>query len=361
MIAPRATLIGVDLTGGVVRLAQGDVRGGRVRVRAWASGVRSPAREPGAIFTPEDASLVAGLVRRGGFSGDRVGVVLPQPLVLSASLELPPRSSGAPLDQIARLELARASRVDASGVHHVMWEVPPPPRAKDGLHAMCLGVVRDRVEPIIERLEDEGLECVAMESGGMAMARAADALALPGVLTCVLDVGWDGLTIVLVLDRAIVFERVVESTSWRQVCEDVGARGGLPPDLVRSLARTTDASADASPALPERVRGAMRGVQTDFGARAAPEVARSLAYAAHRYPGARPGRVLLCGEGWHASGLRERLAESLGLPVQELDPARLWEIDDAGPGRAPIDPAFAIALGVAVRDVPTRAGARRAA
>ncbi len=341
MIGPRLSPIGIDLTGHVVRLVQGVTRRSGFVVRAWVSSPRPGGADQDSPFTNADAQLIAGLVRRGGFEGHRLALTLPRPWTLATTLELPPRESGAPVQQIARLELARMHRVDAAALHHVLWEVPSPARAGHGVHAMCVGVLRDRIDPVLDLLEDEGLETTALECASVSVARAANHGVAPGELVCVLDVGWNGLAIVLTLGGVVIFDRVVDAASWKSVCEHLVQRTGIDREIVR--ATPLDASA------PDRLRHASRDVLNEFIARAEPEVARSLAYVAHRYPEVKLSRMLVCGEGWAAPGLCERLRASSPVEVRVLEPAHAWRIEE-GMNPAGLGPAFALALGAASRD-----------
>lgn len=342
MIGARHSLIGVDLTGRVVRLVQGITTRSDFVVRGWASSQRPGDADQSTPFSDGDARLISGLVRRGGFEGHRLALVLPRSWTLSTTLELPPAESGAPVQQIARLELARMHRVDATSLHHVLWEIPTPARAGHGVHAMCVGVLRDRIGSALDSLEAEGLETSVLECASVSLARAANHGAAPGELVCILDVGWGGLAIVLTLGGTVIFDRVIEAVSWKDVCEQLAQRTGIGRDVIRS----TPLDDSAQP----RLRAASRDVLNEFMARTEPEVVRSLAYVAHRYPDVRVSRILVAGEGWAAPGLCERVGTAVRVEAAVFEPARRWRIDEhLNP--AGLEPSFAMALGIASRDV----------
>src|SRR3954469_22371612 len=132
--------IGLDLSGRWFKAAQASVRGG-VRVMAKAKltrGVEQGVKGAGAA-TPAnaglkgtDAQVLAGALERGGFSGRRVTVIAPRHLLYTEVLELPPRASGAPIEQLARVELARSNRCEEGSFTLGMWDVPLGPAGRGG-------------------------------------------------------------------------------------------------------------------------------------------------------------------------------------------------------------------------------------
>src|SRR4051794_37089099 len=65
---------------------------------------------PGVALTSAEVSRVADTLDRLGFTGNRVAVAAPVDKLISAMLELP-KSGQIPLEQIARVELARTNKI----------------------------------------------------------------------------------------------------------------------------------------------------------------------------------------------------------------------------------------------------------
>ncbi|CAG0996437.1 hypothetical protein PHYC_02592 [Phycisphaerales bacterium] len=337
----QRTPIGVDIAGRTIKAVQCAVKRGappRMIACVQASRPGQPARSP--LPSAEDAALIAGIIERGGFEGAGVILGIPRDLTMSAALELPPRSSGAPLEQIARLELARANRADPSAFEMALWEVPPPLRAGDGTHAIAVGLLPVHVEPLLDALECLGLEVLALDCRAPALHRAAAPLLARDGLTCLVDANWDGLSVIVSLRDCIVVERFVESVGWAGVCSNAERRAGLGPDaLAGVLTRVAACEESLSPR--------MRTVLGEYVDSVVPEVARSVSYATHRYPETPIRRVLVTGDGWAAPGLFERLGASLSAPAQPLLLSHVATLPRVGHTQSP-DVSCAVALGLAL-------------
>ncbi|MDB5295950.1 MAG: hypothetical protein JWO31_1933, partial [Phycisphaerales bacterium] len=107
--AAKPLPIGIDVGTRAVRAIQvaGETGpGGRPRIVA---ALARPRQGTGPMSVGETAALVAALTA-AGFVG-RAAVLAAAPAdTMVGPLELPPRASGAPLDQLARMELARNFR-----------------------------------------------------------------------------------------------------------------------------------------------------------------------------------------------------------------------------------------------------------
>src|SRR4051794_35623253 len=103
------TPIGLDVAGRWVKAVQLSRTATGLRLAAAARVARA---DPAAGFSEADAQVLAGVLERAGFQGHDVVLGAPREMLLSDVLELPPRASGAPIEQLARVELARANKCD---------------------------------------------------------------------------------------------------------------------------------------------------------------------------------------------------------------------------------------------------------
>jgi len=324
--------IGIDFSGGRVRVVQCVARAGDVKFRtATAAALPSGA---GQGFTADDAEFIVGLADRAGCVGNRAVVALPRSLVLMCALELPPRASGAPLEQIARTELARANRCDAERMQTGIWDLPAPSRGADVTHVIAAGVERTRVDPVLDALEAQGLEIVGVGVRSLALARAAAPYTDPDGLTCIVDANWEGLAVVLLLRGEVIFERYVETVALSRVTDVLSERLGLGPEaLAATLRRPEDPGARA-------VFADARPTITEFLEALGPEVARSLTYVSHRYPDAGVRSVLVSGDAARLPGLVERVTSVTASPAKVLHPGETFgvlpglDVERAGPSMA---------------------------
>lgn len=348
---PQRTPIGVDLAGRMVRAMQCAVRrGAPPRVMACVQAPRPGHAVRSLAPSADDADLIAGLIERGGFEGSTVILGIPRDFTMCVALELPPRSSGAPLEQIARLELARANRLEPEAFEMALWEVPPPLRAGDGTHAIAVGLPPANVEPLLDALEAHGLEVLALDCRATALHRAAFPLLASDGLTCLIDASWEGLTVIVSLKQTIVVERFVEAAAWANVCGNMERRAGLAAE---ALAGTLARAASGEEALPPRVRSLL----TEYVDAVVPEVSRSVSYAAHRYPEVQLRRVLVSGDGAVSPGIFERLSTSLSALAQPLQLSHIAMLPPAGHTQSPGPSAVALGLALHGTPVPVRRAA----
>src|SRR5262245_41350251 len=100
------TPIGIDLGGYSMKAVQLDRSRGGWRVHA-AVILALPA--PNHPLDANTVRMLRDTLHRQGFASDRVVLAAPAAQLEVDVLEIPPRTSGAPVEQIARLELARSA------------------------------------------------------------------------------------------------------------------------------------------------------------------------------------------------------------------------------------------------------------
>ncbi|MFA6046050.1 MAG: pilus assembly protein PilM [Phycisphaerales bacterium] len=309
----------------------------KVRIEAAAT----VSREAVGPFTQSDAERLAGVLERRGFEGTKVVLAPARGTTSVQPLELPPRSSGAPLAQIARAEMARVQKLDPGAIEVATWDVPPPVRAGKSTHVMAASLTKRASNGCAGLLESVGLELIAIDVRSLAMARAARAWLEPTGVCMLIDVTWEGVSIIVVLGSRVVFERDIEHATPAKMCNTAAERWRLDEETLAMALQHPD-----MPHASEITRLAS-GAQSDFVDAIVPEVSRSAAYASHRYPSVKLERLLLCGEWAGVTGLRERLEAHLHVPARVL---RAVDAMALGGGAAAADagPGALLALGLAM-------------
>lgn len=347
----RASPIGLDVGAGAIKAFQRQAGG------ACTSLVLARTHES---IEPDLERLGEALWRRG-FEGRDVIVSVPSTWVRSAMLELPPRSSGAPLDQIVRSELARVHKVDPASMEVAWWEIPAGARAgstSETMSAMAVASTGADVERLVRAFEASDFDVARVDVHPWAMLRAVAAAGLASTtVTVMLDLGWSAARLSLVHGAegrgVIAYERELPEVGAARLCTEVERHTGLPDELVRSAL-----FARAAVGVHERfevLRREASACASELAQGLAEEAAVSLAYAAHRYPaltsaGAIAGaRLVLAGAGAMLPGVASGLAEKIpGVEVLTMTPAQ------ALPG-AGDDPRLVGALGLAL--APSAMGA----
>jgi Tfp pilus assembly PilM family ATPase len=322
---PRAGAIGLDISGRWIKVAQVTRASHRGSFSLLAT-ARIPRADPRAEFGPADAEMVAGAIDRAGFEGRTVVLGAPRELLVCDVLELPPRSSGAPIEQLARVELARTSRWESSSFELGLWDLPVLGRPSgtrqhsEATHVFAAALSHELAEPILASLEAAALEVIAVDVPALAIARACMSMAATP-FTALLDVGYQSSLFVVLHDGLVVYERSIAESSLGGLFASVKARVGIDEDaamLVLSgegpIEQPDAASAVQSPAAA--LRAEARACLGEFIDSLVPEVQRSLSYVAHRSGGSVPlSRLLLTGDGADLGGIRDRLATTLSVPV----------------------------------------------
>jgi Tfp pilus assembly PilM family ATPase len=339
-----AAPIGLDIAGRWIKAAQVGPGSSPDRPKLLAAS-RLSRRDSANIsaFSPAAADLIAGVLDRAGFKGRQVVLVAPRDLLYTEVLELPPRSSGAPLEQLARMELARCNRCDPDSFELGLWDLPAlarpgAPRAGDSetSQVFAVGLAHNRAEPIIEALHGAGLEVVAIDSPGCALARACRTLASTGVpagtsgsLAAILDVGWNSALLVVVCaqaDGSVIYERSIIESGLSSVFQAIRTRLGVEENVVDLVfAGGSQGSAGVHPILSEA-----RTCVTDYLEALIPEVQRSISYTTHRYQGWSMSRLLVTGDGAGLAGVSERISAAISCPVANASPAELFELPPKG-------------------------------
>lgn len=313
--------VGIDFGQRLIKAVQCKrVRGGWRLARAIAI----PRAERTAIPSAAECARLAGVLYRRGFEGSDVVVAAPHGALLSSVMDLPPRSSGAPVDTIARMELARSHKRDASALEVAWWDLPEPARpggsrASDGMAAMAVGMTHEHSAAILDGMSAAGLQVLAIEPLPMSLARAALPLCGGGGLSAIIDVGWTATTLSLIHGSTLIYTRGVEEAGLRKLYERAMPRMAVDEQrLDRLLAGTDEESTER--------RGIERELQAQLEQHSSilsRELMASLTYAGHRYPGVARGTLLLCGGGAELAGLAHRVSTTIGAPAAVVSPAML--------------------------------------
>ncbi|MFI4916065.1 MAG: hypothetical protein ACIAS6_06100 [Phycisphaerales bacterium JB060] len=156
---------GLDITPGVITAAQ-------VRVsRAGWSLLRHATmarRAGGEVLSHQEAIELESVLFRRGFAPAPCVIGAPEGALKTATLELPPVSSGAPIDQLARSEFARRTKLDAESFELSYWSLPTPGPA---VQVMAVGCLMAATDAVIDSLELAGLRVAGVDDPSRALGR----------------------------------------------------------------------------------------------------------------------------------------------------------------------------------------------
>jgi Tfp pilus assembly PilM family ATPase len=302
--------IGLDIGQRHVKAAQLAGRPGR-RVVTCAAVV--PRRADGAITTEELADLRQTLARQG-FRGQTAVVAMPDRLLMSSQLDLPPRASGAPVEQIARAELASVHKLSPDELELALWELPSSGRAREGTRAMAVAVRHADAQTLLDQFAAAGWELAAIDVHAAAMARAYAAVVdRTDQLCAILDIGWDAAQL-LVLDGGLaIYERRIAGASLKPICQQLQAKLGLDFETIECL--VAQAGRPLGGSDPDESVGEFEVIRTaveEHYVAAIRQLFVSFSYISHQYPDTSVSKLWLCGGG-ASMGLASILYQHTGI------------------------------------------------
>ena len=270
------------------------------RVRAFAACGR---REPDAASSAAEAGRSRAVLDRHGFRGSSVVLAAPRMMVRSTTLELPPASSGAPVDQLADAELARIHKLTPGSFAKGLWELPPSNRANAAPLTMAVTCLHEESDELCDLFEEADLDILALDVTAVATLRA-----LPGVDTgshAILELEESRASIAVVHNGTLVLQRDLGEMTLRRLRAEVSKQLRLPTTTTGSLLieHGLVPSPDAPEALAETIKESLEVFIE--------EIAHSAAYASGRFADVSIGQVFFVGPAAGIPGLREHLAESL--------------------------------------------------
>lgn len=325
--------IGLDIGTRAVKAVQ--------RCGTRAGSVVLPRSDASKVFGADEAARLREVLMRRGITGRDVVLGAPKRAMLTSVLELPPRRSGAPLDQIAKAELALAHRREAADLEVAFWELPRPVRMNDGTPVMAAGCPHADADALIEPLERAGFHVVALDLEAWAVARVVAESGGVGAdsLLAVADLGWSSATLVLIYQGKVVYERSLTAAGVHALVQAIHRDHSFPDETTQYLLADVGFEADER-GQPDDWRLLVKArphLEAHFE-NLARELALSMRYAQHQYPEAAVDRVLLSGGGARVPGLARFLAPTLDSKVDVLHVAS---------GES-ADPALAVASGLSL-------------
>lgn len=345
----RYSPIGLDVGARAVKAVQCAFPGGVPTIHAAAS---IPRSTPGGDLSPPEAQRILATLRRQGFVGERAILSISPAKMFAAVMELPARSSGAPLDSIARQELARTCKRDPNSIELAWWELPTasitsgPARAGHGIQAMALGCAHADADALVDAFASTRLDVLAVDTPPTALTRACTPLAARAPnLTAILGLGYNAAQILILCGGTLVYERTLAEAGLRLLASGIANQLSSDAELTDFLLSKVgcadnpeDPNADQS-----REARALIGAHADA---LASELKTSIAYSARRFD-APLTRVLLTGSGADIPGLAARLSSRAGV---DAITARADALCPAAPGldRSLLGPGAALALGLAL-------------
>jgi len=342
--------IGIDVTTRCIRAVQLTRRAGPWRLHAAVAIPRETTSTETAWTPPTEAEheRLFGALQRQGFEGRNVMLAVPADRMVTSVIELPPRSSGAPLSALAAAELGRVHKMDAASLQVAYWEVPTASRSS-ATEYMVAGCTEQAALDLIDPFDRVGLVVRALDVRSLSLHRAcAGTFGAGGSIDAILCLGWNHTTLLFVVGGVVTFQRTLDGVDGRSLAGGAAQKLRIPPAsvvplILRHAACTIASGTPARREIERELASSISAHVEDI----ASQFSVSCSYISRRYPDRPMSTALLTGEFGALPGLVERLERGT-LKARRFG---LADAIDAGPPRdhTILGTEFVASLGLAMR------------
>lgn len=343
--------IGIDIGSKYLRAVQLQRVGNTWRIEAATAIPRSTSDGP---IGQEEAWRFAAMLDRQGFTGRNVVLAVPDDVLLGSILKLPPRESGAPLDQIAKMEMARIHRCEPASFEMASWDLPATGPNNDATQVMISACSRQDSNRLLDVFESAKLNAVALDTGAWSIARACSPLITTASnITTILDLGWGLGRLAVLYNGVIIYERTMPEAGIKLLSDALIQRTDLGVEMVDLLLLGTVPDLSNGQAVGKSGHEASLRIMVNAHVDAMiEELKQSFSYALHRYPGEADQQLLLVGGGASIPGMSQGLADATGIATRPINVSDLAQCPD---DLTPLcnSPAFVKALGLAMHSMAT--------
>lgn len=312
---------------------------GRGPSRRIGAALRLPRANPGGAFTGAEACRLRDVLERQRFAGRKVVLAAPDDKLQMSPLDLPPRSSGAPIEQLARLELARTHKLDAGAMEMAVWDMPAAAGANTGVLAAALA--HADAEPLLAAFDGARLDVIAVEPRVCALCRVAARLCEPTAVTGIIELNESAAVLAVIHQWTVAYERVMPETGVGALRASIAKELNLQADVV-GLMLDPPSLGRAPLEMPDDAAALVAAAAESL----AEEAKAAVEYVSRIRSGPGDSGVFVTGAGAHVPGLLGGLEGGLGRGTRPLSPL---EALGAGPDAAS-DPSLATAAGLAMHE-----------
>ncbi len=339
------TPIGIDIGSRTIKVAQ---------LRAHETGheitglAMIPRQQTGAAITREDIVHLRYVLRRRGFVGRRLVLAVPDEQLLRGHLDLPSGISGAPVAQMARMELARIHHVEPQTFEMVHWGLSSNDKSQTPGQIVAVACPHKAADQLLDMVEACGLEVCVLDVRTAAAARTCQPLTLPApALTAILDLGWSSTKLMLVSGGTVIYERLLKSdlgSLTRSLTQRFGLADEAACQIISSVGLQPEQDTEDLDAASLQVIHRILG---GYFCGLAEELETPFAYAAHQYMQEGIQRLLLVGGGAGIPGLVDHLSGALHMDVRRAAPLDLMPSSTRALTQAD-HPALTVAVGLSL-------------
>lgn len=301
-----------------------------------------------ASLSDEELQRIARVLPRQGFVGDRLVLAVPHQQLRSGIIELPSRKSGAPLEQIARMETASIHRLAPTAFEFTWAELPATSRQHELTRAMVAACPHADADALLDRFAEHNLDVAVLDVAAAALARLADvAEESHHHVLAVIDLGQEAATLVIIYQGTVIYERRLPEAGFAALAGTLTREFEIEDRVARYLLEEVGLVSEGE--HPDAMPGDMRALIQDQLADLVRELNISLSYAQHQYPDVEIGPLMLVGGAARMPNLAEALSHQLPQNASVLTPAQRVAASDTMLAAA-ADPAMSLAAALAMHE-----------
>ncbi len=338
--------IGIDIGSRQFRVVQMRSGGEQRQIKALCAVARLKPLEQ---VAQEEVFHLRSVLARQGFSGREAVLTVPSRKLMTGILELPPRNSGAPLDQIAKMELSRMHRVEPDSFTMAYWDLPIESRPGVAAQAMAVACKHADADELLDMFEVAGFDVQALEARGCAIARACRPLLRSGQsLTAIVEFGWSRSCLIVFRGETIVYERPLAESGMGRLVEEVAERYGMSgPATEKILTMCGLAGGREVDGISPDVTEDLARMFARFVELLVDQLDQPFAYVRQQYAADAVERLLLVGDFANVPGLASHIGENAEINTMTVSPTDLAECHRAVLAKSG-DPALTVASGLAL-------------
>lgn len=315
--------------------------------------------------SPLEIQRLNDVLARHAFEGHRLCLAIPGRQLLTGMLDAPPVSSGAPIQQIARMELARIHKRDPASLELHCWELPTRQRGGAGgdsrslSNLMAAGAAIEDMLPLLDAFEHLHWDVHQLNIRSWAMVRACASMCNDAPSTALLNIGWSCSKVALLHKGVVVYHRTLEEAGLSRlrarIQHELGCSAEAADFLLVQSGPVTGAAGAPDHERQSHKSGEVSRSIAEHLAFIIQEVKDSCSYMSHQFADAKPRDLIIAGPGASVSGAVALLDRGLDMQVRVATPAeclsmppeRLSKMDSAR-ASAYRNPALVVALGLAL-------------
>lgn len=342
---PKTTsYLGIDIGVGGIKMVELANEKGRAKLMTYAYSERGISSQGKTLLdNPKlTADLLGKLIKQGGATTTRAISGLPQNSVFTAALSLPATKDPKQMKAMVEAQVQKLASVPLPELiidSRMIDEVTKT--AKEHTRVLVTGAPKSLVAKYVEAFKSAKIELVALETEAFALVRSL--VGHDKSVVMILDVGAVRTNMTMV-EKGIPFLTRSVNIGGAMLTKSIAEQMGISVEEAEQVKidLSKDEAAEVPPAVGLFLQPILNEINYSVG-----EFRRQ-----EEHQGAKMEKIIITGGSAHLPGMVKYLGDKLNVNVYVGDPwARVAVPEALRPVLDDIGPRFAVAIGLAMRDI----------